>query len=145
MTTDELIKLLEAFVGHLTVKDLRQGGDVQSVSLLEDDTYATLVKFIAGERPFTVDVRRPLPFNESTAIPGAGTDLFREDDEVHPIHIDATAGQHGPMTIEENGKVRRMTAAERWQAANPNSFRPQRHDPDEPLKLKGEFDGVQLP
>ena len=136
MTVDDLIRLMEAFVGHLTVKDLRQGGDTNSVTELEDEEYATLVKFLAGERPVTEFHR-----NEVTLV----GERFPALDAIGPIHIDATADAQGAMTVEENGKVRRMTAAERWQAANPNSFRPQREDPDHPLTLKGEFDGVQLP
>ena len=142
MTVDELIKLVEGFVGHLTVKDLRTGGMAAQISELDDEEYATVVKFIAGERPepvVTVPVGRQM-------YPGLTAFDYVDDGEAESIHHDASGDMEElPKTVVENGKVRRRTAAERWQAANPNTMRPVTRDPDEPLKLKGEFDGVQLP
>lgn len=133
MTVDELIQLAEAFVGDTTIADLRRSSSpiIDVIAGFSDEQYALLVRFMGGERPTA-----PQPTVGGPFVNPWDLELLEGPPDLEPL----------PKTVEENGKTRRMTANERWAAAtNPNGLRPEREDPDKPLTLKGEFDGVSLP
>jgi hypothetical protein len=118
MTVEELITLTEALIGRdKTVRRV-----IGEWPELTDDEVALLVRFAAGERPI---VPQPTVTGPSVSLQGLQAAF-----EGRPGRVYRDPGQ----------------MPEDWEEDDTEFIeRPVRQDPDRPLELRGEFDGIELP
>lgn len=89
MTTDEVVRLLEALLEGVNLSELRNGPLEPLTFRPDDEQYVLLVRFLAGERPQT----SPPPAAFTTGPkPGHGPvpDWLEHEDEVPPRKFDMT-------------------------------------------------------
>ena len=98
MTVEELVKLTEAVLRNVTVRDIRNGLSEVSLDGLEDTDWSVLMRFVAGER---VDPR-PVRVTDY-----AGNVLI--DGDPPPPMLDPLPNR--------TAEGKRMTSAERWERA----------------------------
>ncbi len=84
MTIDELVSLVEDLTDGMAVSDLRQGIDYKPLADLGDEAFATLIRFVGGERVVSHPVPGPIQMptvDELDAFDQAMQGLDRDPDE----------------------------------------------------------------